>query len=87
MSNRLNKEREKCLEPMRMEKAMDALLDLGYPGAIDGKCLCFMNKGSMVKYYPYSGWASGKTIKDGRGLKNLLNQLEKKELPCHVISK
>ena len=35
----------------------------------------FMFRGSIVTYYPYSGWATGKTIKDGRGLQNLLKQL------------
>jgi len=33
-------------------------------------------KGSLVLYFPYSGWASGKTIKAGRGLKNLLSQIK-----------
>ncbi len=32
--------------------------------------------GSKIKFYPYSGWATGKTIKDGRGLENLLKQLK-----------
>lgn len=36
----------------------------------------FEYKGHIVKYFPYSGWATGKTIKDGRGLMNLINQLK-----------
>lgn len=36
----------------------------------------FEYKGHIVKYFPYSGWATGKTIKDGRGLDNLLKQLK-----------
>lgn len=38
-------------------------------------CLEFMWKGERVKIYPYSGWHTGKTIRDGRGIKNLLIQL------------
>ena len=36
----------------------------------------FEYKGHIVKYFPYSGWATGKTITDGRGLMNLSNQLK-----------
>ena len=31
--------------------------------------------GDIIRFWPYKGWASGKTIEDGRGLKNLLKQL------------
>ena len=30
-----------------------------------------------VKFFPYSGWHTGKSIKDGRGIENLLKQLKK----------
>ncbi len=36
----------------------------------------FEYKGHSIKYFPYSEWATGKTIKDGRGLMNLINQLK-----------
>lgn len=36
----------------------------------------FEYKGHSIKYFPYSGWATGKTIKDGRGLNNLIKQLK-----------
>ena len=39
------------------------------------KMIEFEYKGQPVKYFPYSGWATGKTIKDGRGLKNLIKQI------------
>lgn len=42
----------------------------------DMRALVIYHKGERVVYYPYSGWASGKSIKDCRGLKNLLKQLK-----------
>jgi len=42
----------------------------------DSTTLEFMFKGAKVKYFPFTGWASGKSIKDGRGFKNLINQLK-----------
>lgn len=77
MSNRLNQEREEHLQPKRVEAAVEVLTDLGYNVVvIDGKELQFEYKGNMVKFWPYSGWHSGKGIKDGRGLIKLLNQLK-----------
>ena len=39
------------------------------------KCLQFEFKGSTVRFFPYTGWFSGKAVKDGRGLNNLLKQI------------
>lgn len=33
--------------------------------------------GSTVKFYPYTGWFTGKSVVDGRGLNNLIKQLKK----------
>lgn len=77
MSNRLNQEREHKLQPIRMVKAILEIEKLGYEVAIvDGSELLFIHKNETIKYFPYSGWATGSTIKDGRGLKNLLKQLK-----------
>lgn len=77
MSNRLNQEREARLQPLRMKTAMDSLKELGFePRQVSKDQLVFEYKGSKIDYFPYSGWASGKTIKDGRGLKKLLDQLK-----------
>lgn len=64
-------------EPKRIEYAKKQLESMGFSGCWDEKqrCLCFMYKGSVIKFHPFAGWASGKTIKDGRGLNNLLKQL------------
>lgn len=77
MSNRLDQERESRLQPLRMVRAVEEIKKLGFEifNQTD-TTFYFIFKGSPVTYYPYSGWATGKTIKDGRGLKNLLNQLQ-----------
>ena len=74
---RLNIERQKELEPKRIAYAQGQINALGYSTVIikDG-CIQFSFKGETVKFFAYSGWATGKTIKDCRGLKNLLNQLK-----------
>ncbi len=77
MSNRLDKEREERLQPQRMEVAKQAIQNLGYTLIhVDETKVAFIYKGSAVHYYPYSGWATGKHIKDGRGLEHLLNQIK-----------
>jgi len=77
MSNRLNQERESTLQPKRMKTAIEEIEKLGYKvEVIDKKELRFDFQGNDVKYFAYSGWASGKGIKDGRGLQKLLKQLK-----------
>ena len=78
MSNRLNKEREKKLQPRRMKYAKNMIENLGLEITFENENeLQFMFKGSRINFFPYSGWATGKTIQDGRGLERLLNQLKK----------
>lgn len=73
---RLNIERQKQLEPERMNYAKKKLMALGFDVTEVGTTeLQFTFKGKIVRFYPYSGWATGASIKVGRGLKNLLNQL------------
>lgn len=79
MSNRLDQEREERLEPVRYEKAIKELEDLGFHvNRVDRTKIQFLYKEWWVTYYPYSGWATGQTIEDGRGLRNLLKQLDNK---------
>jgi len=73
---RLNIERQQALEPTRIETAKNSIEKLGYAATVYDKQITFTYKGSLVLYFPYSGWASGKTIKAGRGLKNLLSQIK-----------
>lgn len=77
MSNRLDQEKEKKLQPERMAFACQKIAELGYPiEYLDETKLKFTFNGSVVTLFPYSGWHTGKTIKDGRGLENLLKQLK-----------
>ncbi len=80
MSNRLNKEREAELQPKRMEYAIGQLHLVGIKNIFvaSNDRLEFDFNGSKVMFYPYSGWHTGKSIKDGRGLQNLLNQIKTK---------
>ena len=77
MSNRLDQEREKELQPVRMRVAIDAIRNLGLPiTQQDETKIIFTYNEHPITFYPYSGWHTGKPIKDGRGLQNLLNQLK-----------
>lgn len=77
MSNRLNKEREIKLQPERVQSCKNVLEKLGFAVERVGDTeLRFSFKEHVVKFFPYSGWHSGKTIKDGRGFNNLLKQIK-----------
>ncbi len=74
---RLDIERQKRLEPERIEFAKKQLAKLGINvlTGVDKSLIWFYFKGACIKFYPYSGWHSGKSIKDGRGLNKLLKQI------------
>lgn len=76
MSNRLDKDREAELQPKRMEYACERLSALGFKYIADNTKICFQYNGHQVTFYPYSGWHTGKSIIDGRGLNRLLSQLK-----------
>lgn len=72
----MNTERQKRLEPERIEYAVRKIKELGYEITHrDDLMIQFTYKGQPVTFFPYSGWATGKTIQDGRGLQKLLKQL------------
>lgn len=73
---RLDKEREKELQPKRIDYAVKELVKRGYSVIQDDTKVQFFYKDNIVTFYPYSGWATGKTITDGRGIDNLLKQLK-----------
>ena len=74
--SRLDIKRQEKLEPKRMEYAKKLLEDEGFLVIeITNNELRLYHKGEVIKFFPYSGWASGKSIKDGRGIDNLLKQL------------
>ena len=73
---RLDIDRQLTLEPIRMKSAKDFITKLGYEITLEtDKELDFEFKGCIIKFFPYSGWHSGGSIKDGRGLKKLLKQI------------
>ena len=76
MGRRLNQDREQKLQPIRVGKVVASLtaLDLEIIGANE-TTVKFLYKGNTITVFPYSGWFSGKGIKDGRGFENLLKQL------------
>lgn len=74
---RLDLERQLELEPKRMSFAISAIKKLGYDVTkINDTKLTFEYNGHTVYFFPYSGWHSGSTIKDGRGLQKLLSQIK-----------
>ena len=80
MSSRLNQDREQRLQPERLRTCKEKLEDMGFiVDQIDHTLLQFKLNGNIIKFYPYSGWHSGKGVKDGRGFANLLKQLEEKK--------
>lgn len=73
---RLNQDRQNKLQPIRMDFAKTKISALGYTIESDDTKLWFTSKGERVTYFPYSGWASGKSIQDGRGIYKLLEQIQ-----------
>jgi hypothetical protein len=65
-------------EKDRLVYATNRITELGYAckWMEQSKCLQFEYKGSIVRFFPYTGWFSGQTVMDGRGLKNLLKQMK-----------
>jgi hypothetical protein len=74
---RLDLDTQKRLEPERFKYAKEQIEKLGFKiNQINNHEIQFVFKNKIVKLFPYSGWFSGKSIKDGRGIQNLLNQLK-----------
>lgn len=64
-------------EDSRIKFAKSELEKRGYEVTHDvaNKCLIFEHKGNKIRLFPYTGWFTGKGIKDGRGLQTLLKRL------------
>ena len=73
---RLNKEKQTKLEPQRLEYAKSNIMEKGYEIYYESdKELRFMFKGHVVYLFAYSGWFTGVTVTDGRGINKLLKQI------------
>lgn len=74
--DKVNPRRDR-LEHRRIDAAVEAITKLGYSiDYRDNTTIRFQHRGETVTYFPYTGWATGKTITDGRGLLTLLHQLD-----------
>lgn len=74
---RLDIERQGELQPKRMEYAKEQITKLGYKIEYETETeIAFLYEGKVVKLFPYSGWHTGQTIKDGRGISKLLRQIK-----------
>jgi putative heme iron utilization protein len=70
------KERRKLVEADRMKNTLAELKSLGYGAmVVDRSTIQFEFDGHTVTFYPYTGWHTGKSIKDGRGWRNLRKQI------------
>lgn len=77
MSRRLDQEREERLQPKRMTTCQEKLEELGFVVKSNGlDMLEFEYNENTIQFWPYSGWHSGKGIKDGRGFGKLMEQLK-----------
>jgi len=68
--------RKRKLQAERMNYALKEIEKAGFEiWDFNEVKLEFIFENEMIYFYPYSGWYSGKSIKDGRGIKKLLNQI------------
>ncbi|MDV7696257.1 hypothetical protein N6B72_04905 [Chryseobacterium soli] len=77
MSKRLDSEKQKNLEPIRMQYAIKEISALGFEVTKENDTeISFEFNSSKIKFFPFSGWHTGKSINDGRGIYKLLKQLK-----------
>ncbi|MEO7048897.1 MAG: hypothetical protein ABI091_26580 [Ferruginibacter sp.] len=70
-------ERQNKMEPERMEYAKQEIEKLGFQVCYGSDTyLRFNYQGKIIKFFAYSGWATGGSINDCRGLQKLLKQLK-----------
>ncbi len=72
----IDKDKKIELQPGRMEYAIKELSSIVSLTSITETEIQFYWKGELVRFFPYTGWHSGKTIVDGRGIHNLIKQLK-----------
>lgn len=76
--SRLDTDRQKELEPKRMEFAVNVIKHLGYEITYqDTTKVQFTFNGETVTLFAYSGWHTGKSITDGRGIEKLIKQINR----------
>ena len=85
MGKMLDEERQERLQPKRVEFCVAELESAGWLVTYnDGVEIRFEYNGRTIKMWPYSGWFSGRGIKDGRGIYNLLRQIGRNIQSQHI---
>ena len=83
---RLDIEKQRKQTPKRFAYAIEQLQKLGFKIVYQDELkLSIAFKEQTVTLYPYSGWFTGKSVVDGRGIHELLKQLKNsgtKSLPA-----
>lgn len=74
----LQSEEGKKKQAKMVDYAVKSISSLGYTVVSDDTSVWFYFKGSKVTHFAYTGWHTGKTIVDGRGIKKLLDQIKSK---------
>lgn len=70
-------EKKRIEQPKRVAYVIKELNRLGYEVVqVDCTTLRFNYCGAVITVFPYTGWFTGKTVKDGRGIKNLIRQIK-----------
>lgn len=68
---------KESLQEDRMQYALLQFDVMGIPiESRDDTTIILKHKGETIMFYPFTGWHTGKSIKDGRGLNKLLKQLQ-----------
>lgn len=77
----IDPEMKNRLESQRKEYAEKALDKAGIIATFmpKEKCFEFVFNGQKVRHFPYTGWFTGKSVVDGRGIHNLLKQIKNKK--------
>lgn len=73
---RLDQEKQNKEQPRRIRYAITQIENLGVDVLFKSETeIQFLHKEEKVNFFPYSGWHTGRSIVDGRGIDNLLKQL------------
>ena len=74
---RLDQDRQLEYEQKRIDQAEKKIFQTGCEILEKtNRSVTFLFQDAVCTIWPYSGWHTGKTIKDGRGLRNLLKQIK-----------
>lgn len=74
--NEVRKRNREIRQKPRVDYAIRKIRECGYDvEKVSDSTIRFQYNGSPVTVFPYTGWFTGKSVKDGRGINNLLKQI------------